>query len=281
MNPLAYYELKATQALFGKPSSALSPDEARKASAVARRYAQIEAAVLASDEARGVCLSPGGAEASLAEIRARYEDAEAFAADLALAGLDEAALAQAVRRDLLVDTVMARVGAQAGTLGAVEAEIFYYAHLERFRTPELRGARHILITVNESIADNRREAARRRIDEIAGRLAAKPARFEEQALKHSECPTALSGGLLGDVPRGKLYPELDAELFSLAPGQVGKVVETQLGFHLVRCERVTPEHIVPYAEVAKSLRERLSAERAQRHARQWLQSLLARDTAIA
>jgi nitrogen fixation protein NifM len=281
MKPLAYYELKAAQALFEKSCGALDAAETRKVAAVARRYADMEAAVLASDEARGVCVPDGAAEAALTEIRGRYPDPDAFAADLAASGLDEGTLAVAVQRDLRVDTVLARVGAQAGETGSVEAEIFYYAHLNRFRSPERRTARHILITVNEDLADNRREVAQRRIGEIARRLAAKPDRFEEQAYKHSECPTALNGGLLGEVPRGQLYPALDAALYAMRAGEVSGVLESELGFHVLRCDQVHPARTVGYTEVATTLRDKLTAQRAQRHARQWLAALLAARTAAA
>lgn len=279
MNTLSYYELKAAQALFEKSGAALTAVEARKVATVARRYADIEAAVLASSEARGVCLPADAGKGALAQIRSRYPDEDAFSADLAAAGLDEAALARAVRRDLLVDSVLARVGAQAGQVGAVEAEIFYYAHLPRFRSPEQRTARHILVTVNEAFSDNRREAARLRIEAVARRLALRPERFAEQAMKHSECPTALSGGLLGDVPRGTLYPALDAALYALEEGAISDVVESELGFHLLRCERILPERMRAYSEVAGALRARLTEERARCHAREWLEALLGRTKA--
>ncbi|MBK7954464.1 MAG: peptidylprolyl isomerase [Candidatus Accumulibacter sp.] len=65
--------------------------------------------------------------------------------------------------------------------------------------------RHILVTIHEQLADNQRQPARDRIEAIRSRLLKEPQRFAEQALKHSECPTAINGGLLGSVPRGQLY----------------------------------------------------------------------------
>jgi len=62
-------------------------------------------------------------------------------------------------------------------------------------------------------------------------------KFADLALKHSECPTALQGGVLGIVPRGKLYPELDAVLFSLKVGAVSDIVESEIGFHLLLCKQ--------------------------------------------
>ncbi|THF62856.1 nitrogen fixation protein NifM [Pseudothauera nasutitermitis] len=278
MNPLAYYELQAAHSLFGKAAGALEAGEARKVRAVAERYAEIEAAVLGSAEARGVCLQPEAIDDAFEEIRARYEDPAAFDDALDDAGLRHGDLRTALGRSLLVEAVMARVGARVPPVGETEAEIFYYTHLERFRSPETRTARHILITINDTLADNRREAAERRIGEIARRLAARPARFGEQAMKHSECPTALNGGLLGDMPRGQLYPELEAVLFALREGEVSAPVESELGFHVLLCERIHAERTLPWAEVAESLRTRLTEERSRRETRLWLQGLMATAT---
>lgn len=275
MNAMAYYELQAAHSLFGKPAGALDERESRKVRAVAERYAEIEGAVLGSEEARGVCLQPEAVADAEAEIRARYDDDTAFDAALDDAGLNRERLHAALQRSLLVDAVMARVGARVAPVGETEAEIFYYTHRERFHSTETRSARHILITINDEFPDNRREVAERRIGEIARRLAAKPERFSEQAMKHSECPTALNGGLLGEVPRGELYPELDAALFALPEGGISAVVESELGFHLVLCEQVKPERTLPWAEVAESLCKRLTEERARRETKSWLQGLMA------
>lgn len=274
MNSQPYYELKAALALFNKDRGALNEAERGRVREVAAQYARIEAVVLSSTEAGGVCLAPGAVEAAIGEIRARHPDPDSFSASLARAGLDEAQLATALRRDLLVEAVMDRVGARAGEVGDTEAEIFYYTHLDRFHTPEKRTARHILITVNADYAENSAARAEERIVDIARRLANKPSRFEEQAIKHSECPTALSGGLLGAVVRGQLYPALDEALFALPAASLSGVLRSELGFHLLHCDAIHPARTLSYAEVAPALRHRLTQDRARRDAKRWLARLL-------
>lgn len=281
MSAQVYYELKAALALFSKSPAALDEAEAKRVKAVARRYTEIESVVLSSSEAQGVCLADGAVDKAVAEIRGRYEDEDTFTFELGAAGLDLASLSSALQRDLLVEAVMERVGAQAGQVGDTEAEIFYYAHVDRFRAPERRTVRHILVTINEQYKDNRREVASRRIHEICKRLNNKPERFEEQAMKHSECPTALNGGLLGELPRGTLYPELDAVLFEMKAGQLSGVVESEIGFHLLRCDAIQPERTLSYAEVSESLRQQLTDERSRKDARRWLTELLKRTATEA
>ncbi len=278
MSNTAYYELKAALALFGRDASSLEGADRERVQSVARRYVQIEAVVLASDEAQGVCLAPDAVASSLEEIRGSFPEVEAFNAAMDAVGLSETALSAALQRDLLVEAVLSRVGSRAGEVGRTEAEIFYLNHRERFHSPERRTARHILITVNEDYTDNTRERVQHRIKEIARRLGNKPERFEEQAAKHSECPTALNGGLLGEVPRGHLYPELDEVLFALQPGELSAPVESELGFHLVRCDAINPERTLSFEEVADSLCQRLTEERTQRDAKRWLTALLKRQT---
>ena len=275
MNTRAYYELQAAQALFEKPCSALDEAQTRKMRAVAQRYLSIETAVLGSSEASGVCLPPGAVDEAFGEIAARYDSTTAFEDALDEAGLNPTSLRDALARKLRVDAVMARVGARVPAVDATAAEIFYYTHLERFRTPERRTARHILVTINEDFPDNHRDAASARINAIAARIAQRPERFAEQAMKHSECPTAMNGGLLGEVARGQLYPELEAALFALPEGGRCAVVESELGLHLLWCEQIHPERTVPWAEVRESLCKRLTEERARRETRQWLEDLLA------
>jgi len=119
--------------------------------------------------------------------------------------LDTAGFAVALERELKVEAILEKVATRAAKISDMDVELYYQFHPEQFRRPETRLARHILVTINDSIAENTRAAARQRIEAIATRLAKEPQRFEEQALKHSECPTALDGGKLGDLPRANSF----------------------------------------------------------------------------
>lgn len=274
MSSLAYYELKAAQALFNKNRSDLDEAEQQRVEKVAARYQEIESLVLATPEAQGVAIAEADLEKALGEISERYGETAAFEADLARLKLDIENLTAALHRDLLVEAVMNRVGAEAGKVEPTEAEIFYYAHKERFSAPERRVARHILVTINDDFADNTREAAARRIRMIRERLDKKPERFEEQALKHSECPTAMNGGLLGKCTAGQLFPALDAALFALDAGQISEVLESEVGFHILRCDEILPGGILSFEEVCDSLCQRLTDERARKTSQAWLKALL-------
>jgi len=98
-------------------------------------------------------------------------------------------------------------------------------------------------------------------------------RFGALARRHSECPTALEDGSLGEVRRGQLYPELDALLFRLAEGEAGGPVESELGLHLLYRERIHGARILPFSKARDRIRCLLLERQRHKCQRAWLAEL--------
>ena len=271
---VAYLELKAAQNLFGKPPTALEASEREHVRKMAAKQYGLEARVLAAPEARDAMVPPASLTAAMEEIRKRYGDAADFHADLEHNGLDEAGFMDALERELLVEAILEKVGTRAAQVSDIDVELYYRYHPDQFRRPETRRVRHILITLNGALPDNTRPVAQTRIETIAERLARDPKRFEEQAMKHSECPTALHGGLLGEVPRGQLYPELDAALFGMKAGEISEILESPMGLHLLRCDAITPAAVLGMKEARGPIRILLEQRRKRVCQGAWVKQLL-------
>jgi len=270
---LAYLELKTAQSLFGKSPVELAADERARVRQQADRQFGLEARVLAAPEARDAMVPPVSLQAAFDEIRQRYPEENEFFDDLARNGLDHASFIAALERELRVEAILEKVGTRATQVADIDVDLYYHYHPDQFRRPETRRARHILVTINPAMPDNTAEAARARIEAIAARLNKSLKRFDEQALKHSECPTAMQGGVLGDVPQGQLYPELDAALFSMQAGQLSGVLESPLGYHLLLCESITPERILSLNQARAPIREMLEKRRKRICQQAWLKQL--------
>ena len=271
---VAYLALKAAQKLYGKATDALQATEFERVQKVAQQQHQVEARVLAAPEARDAMVPPSTLAAAMQEIRGRYKNEDEFVSDLARSGLDEAGFAKALEREMKVEAIMEKVGTRAETVSEMDVDLYYQYHPEQFRRPETRLVRHILITINDSIAENTRAEAGKRIAVIQSRLAKEPQRFEEQALKHSECPTALDGGKLGDLPRGKLFPQLDKASFEMKAGEVSGVLESELGFHILRCDTITEAGILSYELAKQQIRKLLEQKRKRACQQEWVKKLL-------
>ena len=272
-DPGSYLVLKLFQALYQKAPGLLAPKERQRVEQVASRQLEIEQRILATPEAAQIHVPEASLNAAVAEIRGRYATRAEYLADLDNAGLDESTLRVAIARDLRFEAVLERVASREAKVSDLDAEIFYFIHREKFRRPENRTLRHILVTINDDLPGSDRVSAWRHIEALQTQLKNAPDRFADLALKHSECPTALQGGLLGTLRRGQLYPELEPVAFALRLGELSEIVESPMGFHLLYCVAIEDESFVPFSVVREKIRAHLSARRQKAAQRQWIASL--------
>ncbi len=267
----AYHLLRAALEKFQTNIPSLSDSQYAQAKNVADKTFALESLVLSTSEAGDTLIPESKLKQALQAVAERYNDHETYLQDLKINGLDEAVLRIALYRELVFDVVMDRVSASATLITDVDVQLFYQLCRDRFSKPEKRKVRHILITINPDFSENNRDSASLRIYALAKKLKKNPSRFGDLARKNSECPTAIDGGVLGELARGTLYPELDAELFSLTEGEVSSVIETEMGFHILFCEKIYKSVIVPFSHAKEKIEKILEERQRKSCQKAWLQ----------
>lgn len=140
---------------------------------------------------------------------------------------------------------------------------YYERNRSRFRSRDIYQASHILIAARCD-EPGAFAVARACGERLLALLKDDPARFAELAAAHSACPSASSGGSLGQLTRGDTTPEFEQALIRLAPGETTTTpVETRYGVHIVRLDRVIPGRQLPFGLVRERIAEYLT-ERARR-----------------
>lgn len=91
-------------------------------------------------------------------------------------------------------------------------------------------ARHILIRVNEVVSE---AEARHKLETVRERIA-NGVEFAEQARLFSQDGTAGKGGDLGWLNPGDTVPEFERAMDALQPGELGKVIKSPFGMHLIQ-----------------------------------------------
>ncbi len=268
-----YHLLRNALEGFSRNLADLTPEQYQQVEEKASRSYALESRVLAAPEAADVVIARPQLDQALAEVANRYGDEAEFVDDLAANGLDRDGLRRALERELRFDAVMMRVAADCEPISEVDAQLFYEMHRGKFEAPEQRVVRHILITVNEEYAENTRDRARARAEGVRERLGDRNNRFPDMAKRHSECPTAMEGGKLGEVPRGALYPELDSVLFGMEEGEISDIVESEMGFHILLCEKIRPGKRTPFSQAEAKIRELLEQRRRRNRQKEWLSQL--------
>lgn len=261
-----YLNLKLSWELFKKAPEKLVAAEWTRLNAIAERQVELERGILAAPEASGVVVPDSAVASRMTEIADRYPSAEEFEREIAGLGLGESDLSEALARELRVEAVLEKIASSVAPVSAVDAELYYHAHLNAFQKPEARHLRHILITY-----DNREERARAVMQLKVLRSSARDAdAFGKAALRHSQCPTAMQEGVLGLVQRGQLYPELEPDAFALAKDEISDVLESPIGLHILRCDEIQQCEIAPFADVASKISERLNQRRRLKAQQDWI-----------
>lgn len=268
-----YTLLRAALALFEKSTSQLSPEELTRVEIQAKNEFTLETRVLNSPEAAAVIVPDKEVELAFAEIRGRFDNEADFENLLAMNTLTVETLKAALFRQCKVNTILELVSKNLPEVSDVEIGLYYHSHPEKFYCPEQRAARHILISINPEYPENTRENALQRIEEIAEKLKRKPKKFADLALKNSECPTAFNGGELGTVIAGKLYPELDVALFSLKENEISGVVETEIGFHLIQCTKISHAETMSLKKATPKIRQLMQERQRRICQKEWLANL--------
>ena len=271
---ISYLMLRTSLAQYEKSPSQLSDSELSSLKQQVAKEYEIQNLILSSNEARDIHIPESVIDTSIKEVKSRYADQDEFLNDIESNGMSEQGFRAALARELKVEAVLDRVSSKSVAISDMDTMIYYHMHFDRFKLPETRTARHILITINSDYEENQKQNALQRIEKVRDRLLKKTKRFSEQALKHSECPTAMNGGLLGRVRKGELYPELDAELFRMKEGAISEVIESELGFHVLYCEKIHSAGTAGLKEARPKI-QKLLQDRAKRMCQKaWLNQLI-------
>ena len=235
---------------------------------------QIMEAVLSSQAAKDERVKVQEVDFIFDQLQAQFENKESFNLSLAAQNLSEQSLKQAIYQDLLCEKTMDTQSQSYTKVTEEEALTYYKRNKARFSYPERRQVSHILITINEEFVENKRANALLKINGIRKQLLNNMDKFSELAAKYSECPTSLNKGLVGDVSRGQLYPELDDVLFNMSARSISSVVESEIGFHILFCHQIYLSGETSQAEAIKDICKQLDQHRKKKQEKKWLSSLL-------
>ncbi|MFN3481104.1 MAG: peptidylprolyl isomerase, partial [Thermodesulfovibrionales bacterium] len=149
-----------------------------------------------------------------------------------------------------------------GKINVTEEDIslYYKAHLEEFRTPEMVRARHILVKVEKSAQEDDKKKAKDKIEDILKKLKAGED-FAKLASEFSDDPGSKNkGGDLGFFPKGRMVPDFEKVAFSLKPNEVSDIVETPFGYHIIKIEEKKESVQEPLEKVKDKVREKVFAD---------------------
>ncbi len=153
-----------------------------------------------------------------------------------------------------------------------DAKKYYESHPEEFKQDDEILVRHIMIPIGPGATEAQKAAARKKAEEVLAKVRA-GADFAQLAKQVSAGPTAAQGGSLGWVRRGDTLPEFEAAAFVLDKGQTSDLVQTKIGFHIIRIEDKRPAHTLAFNEAKEAIKRKITQDKIEAEFNDWLKKL--------
>lgn len=150
-----------------------------------------------------------------------------------------------------------------------EAETYYNAHREQFRSAEEFTIREVVITREKHPGEDLQQVVARVVEEVDLGVP-----FEEIVDKYSEAPSRAKAGLIGPLRRGDLIRAIEEAALALEVGKVSRPIETEAGLHVVRLESHTPARDPSLDEVRPKVIQHLKKERFSAKLQEYLAMLM-------
>jgi peptidyl-prolyl cis-trans isomerase C len=131
-----------------------------------------------------------------------------------------------------------------------EISAFYKNNPKRFVVPEAMHVRHILIATAPEDTDKIIAEKKAKAENLHKQLL-NGSDFAELAKNNSDCPSKNSGGDLGIIKRGDMVKPFEDAVFALKKNQIGPVVRTEFGFHVIQVLDVRQPNTVALDEKTK------------------------------
>jgi len=149
---------------------------------------------------------------------------------------------------------------------------FYQQNVERYRTPVTFRPAHILFGIPKEAPPEKVQEIRKKCQEVLDRIR-RGEDFGEMALLYSQDPSAKDRGDLGYIKKGELLPAFEKEFDRLRVGEVGGIIRTEYGFHLITLldrRGGTPR---PFEEVKERVQQEYFQSEMDRAVKQFITSL--------
>ncbi len=198
-------------------------------------------------------------EKQMGDIKARFKTDEAFNKALASQKMTLDELKLEVRKNMTIHNYVESKLVVGVKVSEADAQKYYNDNKDKFKTPEMVRARHIILMLDPKADEKTRAETRKKMEEIQGKLKG-GAKFEDLAEKYSQDGSKAKGGDLGFFPRGSMVKEFEDAVFNMKPGEVSGIVTTQFGLHLIKFEEKKPAGTSQFSEVKEMVVKGLESD---------------------
>ena len=138
-----------------------------------------------------------------------------------------------------------------------ECRTYFEQNPGKFTSSPLVEGRHILLASPPDNATERSESIEL-AKQIISKLQEDIGLFAELAARYSRCPSAKTGGSLGQISKGQTVAEFERQLFNCKKGLVAAPIESRYGVHVVDVNQFVAGNALPFEAVKQRIKDYLN-----------------------
>ncbi len=211
------------------------------------------------------------------ELKALYPTNDAFLKEVEKSGETLSDLRTRLRKQLMALKMATDKHDQlAKSVTVTESEVaqYYEDHKGEFQHSERVRVRQIFLEAAEGSAG--RDAAKARLVELKQELD-NGADFAGLAKAYSQAPGAADGGIVGWIVRGDLVKPLEDVAFTLPEGSLSDVLESPLGYHILKVDKREDAGQASLEEVRAEIEPAIRDQKAGELYDKWMSDLRKRS----
>ena len=158
-----------------------------------------------------------------------------------------------------------------------EARKFYEDNPSQFYVPESVRASHIFFNIvdpktGKPLSDAEKAAKYKEAEALLKRARAGED-FAKLAREYSEDPVSKSRGGEYTFAHGQMVPEVEAAAFAMGTNQIGDIVTSTYGYHIIKVLEKIPAHKIDFATAAPDIKNELAQQAIQQQFPDYIEKL--------
>jgi len=226
--------------------------------------------------ARKVAVPDADVDARIGQIRGQFPSEAEFTQMLTQRNLTLEQVKSDARQDMAIAKLIEDEIASKVAVKPEQVTDFYAKNPDQFKQGESVRASHILISVPKGADAATKAQARDKAEQVLKEVKG-GGDFAALAKQHSADPgSAAKGGDLGFFQQGQMVGPFNDAAFSLAPGAISDLVETDFGFHIIKVAEKKEGLTIPLEEVRPQVEQYLERLNRQEQTETFVNGLKAK-----
>ena len=189
------------------------------------------------------------------ELKKNIDADEAYKKALQEKGIDDTYLRQQQEQDLTIQNYKENFDKNV-KITDEEMQKYYNEHKKDYYKDEVKASHILISTVDDNgkeLSEAKKKEAKKKAEEVL-KKAKSGEEFSELAKEYSDDKgSAENGGDLGYFTKGQMVQPFEEAAFSLKPGEISGIVESQYGYHIIKVYDKIDEQL-PFNDVKDEIK---------------------------